>query len=156
MFTLRLGLIASGNFSSACKGEPEGGVPSRLSALATSCFLLSEAPSLVIEVLRFRFLGSWRLVDAVRASINMSLSCSTIAKINDAFELLYNKIYYKKDSYVGALIHKEWKSIYKCNNIHKLIYAVLYIDFGLHVSEIKCNKLLEASRPYSCTQSDRE
>lgn len=80
MFTLKLGLRATGDFSSAFEGEAGGGVLSRLSAFEVSCFLGSEDPSFVIEALRLRFLGSLLLVDAVRASMNISLSCSTIAE----------------------------------------------------------------------------
>lgn len=79
-FTLKFGLRATGDLSSGVEGEAGGGVLSRFSAVAISCFLASEEPSFVIEILRLRFLCSLLFVDAVRASINISLSCSTIAR----------------------------------------------------------------------------
>jgi len=80
-------LRATGDFSSTFEGEG-GGVLSRLSELTISCFLVSDGPSFVIEALRLRFLGSLLLVDAVRASMNISLSCSIIAENRKKIEKL--------------------------------------------------------------------
>ena len=83
MYTLNSGFTATGDFSSALfefeVGEGGDDTSLKESKLEfVSGFLDSDVPSFeeVVDVFRFRFLGSLALVDAVRASINVPLSNS--------------------------------------------------------------------------------